>query len=55
LVFRNSEEENGRPMASETKPARKPEAALCVLREFFRRFEDLLERYKGDAIEGTEL
>ena len=27
-------EENGRPRASQMKPARKPEAALCFLREF---------------------
>jgi hypothetical protein len=36
-------EENGEPGASQMKPARKSEAALCVLREFFRRFEDLLQ------------
>ena len=32
-------EENRRPRASQMKPARKPKAALCVLREFFRRLK----------------
>src|SRR4051794_35021286 len=32
-------EENGRPIASQMKPARKPEAALCVLRELLRRLK----------------
>jgi hypothetical protein len=32
-------EENGEPGASQMKPARKSEAALCVLREFFRRLK----------------
>src|SRR2546430_17325146 len=32
-------EENVKPGASQMKPARKSEAALCVLREFFRRLK----------------
>src|SRR2546423_12993217 len=32
-------EENVKPGASQMKPARKSEAALCVLRKFFRRLK----------------
>ncbi len=33
------------------KPPRKPEAALCFLRPYFRLFEDLLPRREADVIE----
>ena len=52
--------ENGRPTASQAKLNAGSESGIVwggwgFLREFFRTFAHLLERYKGDAIEGTEL
>ena len=60
MVFRNWEEANGRPMAIQTKLNAGSESGYrqgCwgFLREFFPTFADLVERYKGDAIEGAEL
>src|SRR5438309_8547333 len=46
-------EENGRPRASQMKPARKSEAALCVLREFFRRLKTCFNSAKMLSSDGN--
>src|SRR5207302_8594058 len=46
-------EENGRPRASQMKPARKSEAALCVLREFFRRLKACFNSAKMLSSDGN--
>ena len=51
LIFRNSDKENGRPTASQTKLNAGSESGICggcgFLREFFRTFADLLKRLQG--------
>jgi hypothetical protein len=53
-VSANSDEENGRPGASQMKPARTAGSALSLLREFFPSSVGLLQRNQVGAIRVTE-